>query len=164
MRSLIVYYSRTGTTGKLASALAEALGADVHQIRCAQYRPGVLRYLRAGYDSVKGNLPAIQAPSIDAAHYDLLVLGAPVWTSYPALPLRAYLAGKPTVPPRVGVFFTYGGHSPAQTAFDGVAEALGQPLAAALALKAEALSRSTVETAIAPFVRQLKSNGANPGA
>ncbi len=157
MRTLIIYYSRTGTTRKLATALAGALNAEVREIGCEKYRSGFLRYLRAGYDSVKGNLPPIEAPLIDAAEYDLLLVGAPVWTSYPALPLRAYLADKPAVPANVGVFLTYGGHSPSAKAFGGVAEALQQQPVATLALKAEDVAAGSLEAAIGPFVRQLRS-------
>ncbi len=164
MRCAIIYYSRTGTTRKLATALAGALDADIYEIGCERYRPGVLRYLRAGYDSLRGNLPQIEAPSISADDYDLLLLGAPVWTSYPAVPLRAYLAGTPKVPAKVGVFFTYGGHSPATAAFDGVAEALHKQPVATLALKAEAVAADSLAEEIAPFVRQLKSRPSNGDA
>ena len=157
MRSLIVYYSRTGTTGKLAAALAEALDAQTCEIACARYRPGALRYLKAGYDSLKGNLPAIDVPDIDAAQYDLLVLGAPVWTSYPALPLRAYLARKSALPAHVGAFFTSGGHSPATAAIEGVTGALARPLDATLALKASEVDGPGLAAAIGPFVQQLKA-------
>ncbi len=160
MRTLIVYYSRTGTTRKVAGALARELGAELQEIGCERYRPGWLRYLRAGYDSVKGNLPTIQAPDVDAAQYDLLLLGAPVWTSYPALPLRAYLARKPAIPPRVAAFLTFGGHSPASAAFDGVAEALAHSLDATLALKASTVTGTGLQAAIAPFVEQLKAERA----
>ncbi len=164
MRCAIIYYSRTGTTRKLATALAGALDADLSEIGCERYRPGVLRYLRAGYDSLTGNLPPIEAPPIAADEYDLLLLGAPVWTSYPAVPLRAYLAGKPAVPAHVGVFLTYGGHSPATAAFDGVAKALHKQPVATLALKAEAVTADSLAQEIAPFVRQLKSRSSNGDA
>ena len=92
MKALIVYYSRTGTTAKVAESLAAALKADVVEIKCARYRPGWLRYLRAGYDSVKGIMPPIEVPRIQPLNYDVILLGAPIWTSYPALPLRSFLA------------------------------------------------------------------------
>lgn len=74
MRTLIVHYSRTGTT----RALAGALGADVAEIRCKRYQGGFLRYLRAGYNSIEGNLPPVEAPPTAAAAYDLVLIGGPV--------------------------------------------------------------------------------------
>lgn len=43
------------------------LGADLAEFRCKRYQGGLLRYLRAGYDSVSGNLLPIEAPAIAAA-------------------------------------------------------------------------------------------------
>jgi len=130
VKTLIVYYSRTGTTRKLAQALADAFGADISEIRCDRYGPGPFRYLRAGYDSVKANLPPIDMPQTRFLDYDLVLIGGPIWTSYPALPIRALLAGKPELPERVGLFLTYGGHSSPDKAIAEVAAdvALTRPL------------------------------------
>ncbi len=158
MKTLIVYYSRTGTTRRLASALADALHADVTEIKCDRYGSGALRYLRAGYDSVRGNLPPIDIPETRYADYDLVLLGAPIWTSYPALPLRALLAGKPRLPSRVGLFLTYGGHSAAAPAQAMVDALLPQPVAAVLAVKADHVVGAELAARIADFVRQLTQN------
>lgn len=155
MKVLIVFYSRTGTTRRLAEVLGEALSADNYEIACPRYGPGAWSYLRAGYDSLKGNLPDIGELDVDPAQYDLLLLGAPVWTSYPATPLRAYLAQKPALPAIVGGFVTLGGQSPASKAFDVMAEALGQPLPATLGLKAADTSGPDLADLIASFVERL---------
>ena len=134
MKTLIVFYSRTGATKALASELAARLNADVAEIFCDQYRPGWLRYLRAGYDSVKGNIPHVEVPRTTYRDYDVVLLGTPVWTSYPSLPMRAFLKSKPELPHRVGLFLTYGGHSPADKAVREIEALLLGPLEASLAL------------------------------
>lgn len=118
MKSAIVYYSRTGATASVARALAAALAADVFEIGCPRYRPGWLRYLLAGYDSLRGRLPPIDVAAPDLAQYDLVVLAAPIWTSYPALPLRAFLARSPRLPRRVALALTSGGHSEPKNAVE----------------------------------------------
>ena len=155
MNTLIVYYSRTGSTRRLALALADALHADVAEIECDRYGSGPLNYLRAGYDSVRGNLPSIDVPETRYADYDLVLLGAPVWTSYPALPLRAFLAGKPQLPSRVGLFFTYGGHSAAVQAQAQVEASLPQPVMAVLAVKSGEFGKVELAHRIAEFTEQL---------
>ena len=130
----IVCYSRTGTTRKLAAHLADRLSAPMEEIGCTRFRPGGLRYLAAGYHSVRGNLPRIEAPTIDLSDFDLALLGTPVWTSHPSLPMRSYLAMNPTLPERVAVFLTYGGHSPAETAIGELTDLLPVPPVATLAV------------------------------
>lgn len=155
---LILYYSRTGTTEALATALAEKLGADMARIGCDRYRRGPLRYLRAGWDSVRGTLPPIDVPPVDTGAYALVLLGAPIWTSHPALPLRAYLASAPVLPARVGLFLTYGGHSPPETAIQETQALLPARLAATLAVRASQLHGAGFADTVDGFADTLAAN------
>lgn len=155
MRSAVIYYSRTGTTRIVANALASELGAHIVEIRCARYRPGLLRYLLAGHDSVKGKLPSIELPALDLAAYDLLLIGTPVWTSHPSLPVRAFLAGKPDLPDRVALFLTHGGHSPVDKAVAELAELLPNPLTASLAIHAKTVADNDITGRIHTFAEKL---------
>lgn len=155
MRTAIIYYSRTGTTKILADALALELGADIGEIRCVRYRPGALRYLLAGYDSVKGNLPPIESPVMDLAGYDLVLIGTPVWTSHPSLPVRAFLAGKPDLPDRVALFLTHGGHSPVETAISECAALLPKPIAGNLAIQKDEVVKNNTSWRIHAFAQTL---------
>jgi len=135
--------------------LSGDLDADLFEIRCERYRPGLLRYLRAGYDSLKGNLPPIDLPPVVPAAFDLVLLGMPIWTSHPALPMRSFLAGAPRLPARVGIFLTYGEHSPAATAIAELEESLGRRAAATLALKGDELADARGAGAVRAFVDEL---------
>lgn len=157
MRTLIVYYSRTGTTRRLATALAGALDAELAEIHCARYRRGWFRYLLAGYDSVKGNLPPIEVPSVAFGDYDLVLIGAPVWTSHPALPIRAFLAGAPALPARTALFLTYGGHSPAETAVAELTAVLPSPAEADLCLRSDEVGGNSDR--LDAFLEALKPGG-----
>ena len=148
---LIVYYSRTGTTKALAAALAERLNADTVEIRCPRYRPGMFRYLRAGYDSVKGDLPPIDMPRVAARDYDTVLLGAPIWTSHPALPLRAFLAQAPDLPARVGLFLTHGAHSPPETAVKEAEALLPGRIEASLTVREADVRGNTFADALDAF-------------
>lgn len=132
--------------------LADALGADLAEIRCRRYQGGFLRYLRAGYDSVKGNLPPIEVPPFAAAEYDLILIGGPVWTSHPALPIRSYLSVGPKLSARIGLFLTYGGHSPAKTAIEELAALLPGPFEASLSVRSKDVDDGTLSNAIGIFV------------
>ncbi|MEQ8657480.1 MAG: hypothetical protein RIC24_09260 [Hyphomicrobiales bacterium] len=157
MKSLILYYSRTGTTAKIARALQVALSAEVAQIECSRYHSGWWRYLLAGYDSVKGRLPGIDVPDITFDDYDLVILGAPIWTSYPALPLRSFLAQTPQLPTHAALFLTCGGHSPPGKAVDFVNDLLPVPLVASLAIAQKDVVDGRYSSAVHTFVAELKA-------
>lgn len=168
MKSLVLYYSKSGTTAKVARAVATGLEADVAEIKCPRYSSGWLGYLLAGYDSLKGRLPAIEVPGVSYADYDLIVLGAPIWTSYPATPLRALLSKQneltellrdPLSDPlsgRVALFLTYGGHSPPEKATDLIEDFLPIKLAASLAIRQDALNEDVATASIDAFIVKLR--------
>lgn len=162
MQTAILYYSRTGVTRTVAEALATKLDAELMEIRCPRYRPGALRYLRAGYDSVKGNLPQIEMPPLVTKGLGLLVIGGPVWTSHPALPLRSFLAQAGNLPPRIGLFLTYGGHSDSELAFAEMASGLPNPAEACIALTAADIGDGSYLAALEAFAAQLMHPASMP--
>jgi flavodoxin len=160
LRTLIIYYSRTGTTATIAKALANRLDADTREIRCDRYTGGIFRYLLAGYDSVRGNLPEIEMVEFAAEQYDLVLVGTPIWTSHPALPIRTFLDRKPELPARVAVFLTHGGHSPAQTCIDELAELLQVPIEAKLTLNSAQVSGGKFAVDVSEFANALENRPA----
>jgi len=160
MRTLLIFYSRSGATRKLATAIAAELHADVIEIRCPRFRSGWLSYLRAGYDSVRGILPDIEMPLVDATAYDLVLFGAPFWTSYPALPLRAFLASRPALPARVGLFLAFGGHSPPDKTFKAASALLppAQAFEATLAVRQRDIAHDQFGADLRRFIQALNRN------
>ncbi len=85
MKQLVAYFSASGTTKKVAERLANAVGADLFEIRPA------VPYTRADLDwtnnhsrsSVEMNdphsRPEIAARCEDMAAYDTVYLGFPIW-------------------------------------------------------------------------------------
>lgn len=157
MRTLIVYYSRTGQTRKAVEALARLLDADLGEIHCDRYKNGAVRYLLAGFDSVRGRLPQIRIPSELTDNYDLVVIGSPIWTSHPSLPVRGLLAAGPKMPAQVALLLTHGGHSPPQRAIEELQALLPNPPKAALALQTDDLAEPGLTQMLKPFAARLKA-------
>ena len=157
MRTLIIYYSRTGTTATVARHLANRLDADTREITCDRYAGGLIRYLLAGYDSVRGNLPDIEMAEFAAEQYDLVLIGTPIWTSHPSLPIRTFLTRKPKLPVRIAVFLTHGGHSPAQTCVDELAELLPGPVETRLTLNSAQVTTDGFSDDADNFATELES-------
>ena len=85
-RILVVFFSRSGTTRKLASAIAASLGADLEEICDYSDRRGVGGYIRSLIDAVGKRSVEIVPGGHDVAAYDLVVVGTPVWAGMPSAP------------------------------------------------------------------------------
>lgn len=154
MRTLILFYSRSGTTASAAHRLAEQLEADIGEIVCDRYRFPFLGYARAGHDSLKRVLPPITTPSQDIASYDRLILGTPIWTSYPATPMRAFLSQNKDWPERIALFVTYGGHSQPDKALKEMASMLPTETEARVALHADDVKKGRFVDFTAQFIER----------
>lgn len=118
-RCLVVYYSWTGATAKVAKAVAAALSADLEEIKDLKPRRGLLAFFWAGMEATRKMIPAIQPSVRDAAAYDLVVLGFPVWAHDIASPMRAYLEREKSKLGAIAAFCTLGG-SGADAAFQSI--------------------------------------------
>lgn len=155
MKILVVYYSLTGTTKKVAEALAETLGADLDPVISKKSYKGIFGYIRAGRDSWKSRLPEIEAEKLFPGAYDVVVVGAPVWASHAATPIRRYLEVHAGELKRVALFVTCGGAGDVE-ALDEMAGLAGAEPEARLALLSEAVKTDAFTADIADFADQLR--------
>lgn len=109
-KSLVVFYSQTGSTKKVADVFQKARNADVFEIKTAAPYPST-------YDSTVAAVriqreskqwPALANPKADLAKYDTVFLGYPIMFGTFAPPIYSFLdsndlSGKVVVP-----FCTYG--------------------------------------------------------
>ncbi|EHR77439.1 flavodoxin [Thermococcus litoralis DSM 5473] len=90
MKTLVVFYSRSGTTKRVAQELAEALGADIDEVIDKKSRKGILGILRAGYDATREKTTEIEFTK-DPSEYDFVIVGSPVWNRRVTPAIRTYL-------------------------------------------------------------------------
>jgi hypothetical protein len=89
VKTLVVFYSRSGTTRRIAVALSDVLKCDLEEITEPKPRTGFLGYMRSLLEA-RRKRPSIIAPKkYDVSSYDLVVIGTPVWSL--SSPVRAYL-------------------------------------------------------------------------
>lgn len=155
MRALVVCYSLTGTTRRVAQALAAELGGELEEIRCPRYRPGLLGSLRAGHDSWRSLIPEIESPANDPSQYELVVVGGPIWAWNASTPVRAYLTRTAARLPAVAFFATAGGAG-FERAFATMEALAGRQPTATLALAAEHFKEGKDPAAIAAFSAELR--------
>ena len=90
-RILVVYYSRTGHTARVAKDIAARLNADVEEVRERRPRPGFVGYLRGCYDSLRKQVTEIEEPQRSPVDYSLIIVGTPVWVWDMTPAIRSYL-------------------------------------------------------------------------
>ena len=82
---LVAYFSATGRTAKAAKKLAEAIGAEIYEIRPeVKYARADLNWMnKKSRSSVemtdKSSRPAIITGDVDVSSYDTVYLGFPIW-------------------------------------------------------------------------------------
>ncbi len=91
MKTLVVYYSRTGNTKFIAETVAAELGADIEAVVDLKNRLGRLNYLPAGRDALSGKATEIAQTKKAPTDYELIVIGQPVWAGNPTPAIRTYI-------------------------------------------------------------------------
>lgn len=91
MKSLVVYYSRTRITKKLAEDIASQIDADIEEIKSKVSYDGKLGYARGIKDGATGKIVELEAQKYNPEDYDVVYIGAPVWASKAANPIISYL-------------------------------------------------------------------------
>ncbi len=84
MKTVILYYSRTRKTAKVAKTLAEEIQADSTEIVDLKDRMGVVNYLGSSVDALRENKTNIKPESFDLSEYGLVYIGTPTWAAKPA--------------------------------------------------------------------------------
>jgi len=94
MKALVIFYSRTGTTERVAGLLAERLRSQGVEVTIEPVRTeaklGIVSCIRQMMAKVN---PDLAQPVPDVSGYDLVFLGFPVWADMPASPVNSILGG-----------------------------------------------------------------------
>ena len=109
-KTLVLYYSQTGTTKVVAEAIQTRLGADIAEVvPVAPYDGDYGSTIARGrQEMVDGTYPELQPLTVDVSKYDVVFIGFPIWFGTYANPIETLLntvdfSGKKVVP-----FCTFG--------------------------------------------------------
>ena len=84
-KKLVAYFSANGVTAKVADMLADAVGADIHEIRPkVPYTKADLNWMnKKSRSSIEMNnksiRPEIAESNVKIENYDVIFLGFPIW-------------------------------------------------------------------------------------
>jgi flavodoxin len=105
MKTLVVYYTRTGNSKFAAETIAAELGADVEEVIDLKNRQGRLAYMSCGRDATRGKETEIASTKRNPADYDLIVIAQPVWAWSPTPAIRTYVNKNDLSGKKVALFF-----------------------------------------------------------
>lgn len=114
-KKLVAYFSASGVTAKVANALAEAAGADLHEIKPeVPYTAADLDWMnkqsRSSVEmSDKSSRPAIKDKLDNMADYDVIYLGFPIWWYVAPTIINTFLESYDMSGKTIIIFATSGG-------------------------------------------------------
>lgn len=107
---LVIYYSRSGNTRKVAEEIAQSLHCDIEEIRSrASYPQNFWGYQRALLHASFKKKPEIQMVQSLLEDYDLVIIGSPVWGGALSAPIRSFFDRNKDELRNVVFFLTQGG-------------------------------------------------------
>ncbi|MFO7807542.1 MAG: flavodoxin [Candidatus Moraniibacteriota bacterium] len=155
MKILVVYYSRSGYTRKVALELAKELNADLEEIVDKNPRKGFKGYLKSGKEAMKQELAEIEKIIQRPEHYDLIIVGTPVWMGTMASAIRTYIKNNKKDFKKVA-FFTTQGSSKEQRVFKDMQKSCGQPPMEKLIIATKEAAKGNFINKIRDFAKKLK--------
>jgi flavodoxin len=124
-RVLVVYYSRSGVTARVARSLAARLGADVEEIVDRSDRSGPSGFVRSLIDALLERPAKINAVKHAPSAYELVVIATPVWAHRLAAPMNAWLKAYGAALPSSAFLCTLGGRG-AELALEKMVQICGR--------------------------------------
>lgn len=106
---LVVYFSRSGYTRRIAEHIARATGADCEAIRERASRRGLFGYWRSAREALRATPVELEPERLQPRDYPLVVIGSPVWAGNVSSPVRAWIHRHRGELTRVALFCTQGG-------------------------------------------------------
>lgn len=84
LKSIILYYSRTGKTAAAANATANKISGKIVEIKDLKNRNGIIGWIRAALDARGMKTTKIDPSTVNITDYDTIYLGTPIWAGKPA--------------------------------------------------------------------------------
>lgn len=111
MKTLVVYFSLTGSTEFVAKIISEQLNADLCEVVDKKHKNGKLIYLKGGAAAFREKLTKIEVnKSIE--NYELIIIGSPIWAGKITPAIRTFLSQNDFTQKKGAFFVTIGGDKP----------------------------------------------------
>ncbi|MCL2517962.1 MAG: hypothetical protein FWF15_05310 [Oscillospiraceae bacterium] len=83
MKTLVIYYSYSGATKKIAVETAEKEGAEIYEVMDIK-KPGKFKaYVIGSFKAMRGKKFKIEPVNVDFSLYGKIIILSPVWANHP---------------------------------------------------------------------------------
>jgi len=111
MKTAVVYYSLDGNCAFVAEELKNLLNADLIRLQTeSDKKRGKIGKMFWGVRMVfSGKKPPLKPYTFDPYLYDLIIIGAPVWASSPAPPIKTFFSDTGILGKKIALFLCHAG-------------------------------------------------------
>lgn len=153
---LVIVYSYTGTSRKVAALLCIQQGWRLADISDVRPRSGILGTWRCMLDSFFRRQPAIRYDGPPPGDFDAVVLVSPIWGLRLAGPMRSFVARQRHRLPNVAVLSVMGGQGAPNAAAE-IGELLGRAAVLAAAVTVREIDDGSCAARLQAFCSALRS-------
>lgn len=152
---LIVYYSRTGKTKKVAEKLMEEFDCDIEEIYDRTSRKGLFGFIKSGYHAKKGKMTAITGEIKDVSDYKTVIICTPVWAGHVCSAIRTYIMLNKDKLKNVAFLSTSGGAKRSSVFSDMQELCLIEPLTK-VSISGKDINKGDMEKKLQEFASKIK--------
>lgn len=111
-KTLVVCYSRSGNTSRVAKDLAANLNADLESLQDKKNRHGFMGVLGAAKDGIQKKTTQLEPLKFNPEKYSVIVIGTPTWFGNMTPAIRTYLQQNKAQLNNIAVYSTSGSTPP----------------------------------------------------
>jgi len=157
LSSLVVYYSRKGTTRKIGELISNEAEWEFEEIIDIKKRKGFIGFLKSGKDATFKKLADIKEIQKNPELFDLIILGTPIWNRRMTPAIRTYITEFKNKIKDVAFFCTEGG-SGGQKTFDSMENLCEKIPISTLEITKNDIKNGDHKDKIKKFIQDLKAN------
>ncbi len=155
MKTLIVYYSRSGRTRKIAKQIGVKLKADLDEIQDNKNRAGIFGFITSGNEAYLRRAAPINKLNRDPAQYDTVIIGTPIWANNISTPIRSFFKEYQEKLKNVAFFCTSIGSNP-KPVFLAMEKMATQKPITVMNITARDIRRQFYNELVDEFVKKIK--------
>lgn len=154
MKNLVVYYSRTGNTEKIADEITGKTDADIQKIVDRKNRMGVWGFITGAFDALLSRETSIRELSCRPSEYDMIIIGTPIWAGKITPAVRTFINRFKNSLEKIAVFTTAGKEDCSNVKKE-IEELTGKKTLSSLSILEEDIKNDNYSTKINDFVSSI---------